>query len=95
MIRNVTLMRFKEGTSPDRIDELAVAMRGLRIDGMRELTMGRDVGLRDSNMDWAVVADFDDVEAYRAYDSDAEHNRIRRELVGPIAERIERCQFEL
>ena len=39
--------------------------------------------------DFAVVADFDDEAAWRAYDTDAEHNRLRAELIRPlIAERV-------
>jgi hypothetical protein len=46
-------------------------------------------------MSHAFVAEFEDEAAYRAYDTDAEHNRIRRELLAPIAERIERFQYEV
>ena len=95
MIRNVTLIKWKPGTSREQVQAVTEAMKRLRIEGMRELTMGDDARLRDGNMDSAVVADFDSVEAYRAYDSDAEHNRIRRELVAPIVDRIERCQVVL
>src|SRR5579875_3927865 len=57
--------------------------------------MGMDAGLRDGNMDVAIVGDFEDEDAYRAYDADPEHNRIRRELLAPIAERVERCQYRI
>ena len=36
-----------------------------------------------------------DDDAYRIYDADPEHNRIRRELFAPISSSIERIQFAL
>ncbi|MEA2640914.1 MAG: hypothetical protein QOF51_2308 [Chloroflexota bacterium] len=71
------------------------AMKGLRVPGLIQLTIGRDLGLRAGNANVAIVSDLTDEAAYLAYDADAEHNRVRRELVAPIVERIERCQFEL
>ena len=40
------------------------------------------------------MADFDDEDAYRRYDTDAEHARIRRELAVHLIETIDRCQFQ-
>jgi hypothetical protein len=57
--------------------------------------MGTDLGLRPGNLDLALVADFESVEAFTAYDQDEEHGRIRRDLVAPVTDRIERCQFEI
>ena len=36
-----------------------------------------------------------DDDAYRVYDADPEHNRIRRELFAPISSSIQRIQFAL
>ncbi len=63
--------------------------------GRTAFTMGPDLGLRPGNYDVAIVADFDDVDSYQAYDTDPDHDRIRRELIAPISERMERCQFLL
>jgi hypothetical protein len=35
-----------------------------------------------------------DVAAYRSYDAEAEHNRVRREMLDPLCEDIARVQFE-
>ena len=56
---------------------------------------GRDLGLREGNASYFLTVDFPDAEAYRAYDLDEEHNRIRREMFAPISEVIERVQFRL
>ena len=41
------------------------------------------------------IVDFPDEDAYRRYDLDEEHNRIRRELFAPISSEIRRIQFRL
>jgi hypothetical protein len=71
-------------------------------DGLRELncpgtisyTLGDDLGLREANWSFAIVADFEDEAAYRGYDQDAEHNRLRG-LLAAQAERVARVQFEI
>jgi hypothetical protein len=92
-IRNVTLIWYKPGTDAAVMDEVATRTRALAIDGMEALWAGRDLGLRPGNADAAVVADFHDADGYRRYDADEEHNRIRRELLAPIVERVVRVQF--
>lgn len=95
MIRNVVVFKIKPGTSDADIDRVCDALLGLQVPGLLNLSIGRDAGLREGNLDIALVSDLADEEAYRAYDNDPEHNRIRRELVAPIAERVERVQYRL
>ena len=95
VVRNVVLVKLKPGVEPAQVDRFLDAMLSLQLPGLTNLTCGRDLGLRDGNFDIALVADLEDEEAYRAYDADAEHNRIRRELIGPLADRLERCQYQV
>ncbi len=95
MIRSVVVVRFKERTPEDRIEAIGTAMRALRFPGMRDWRIVRDLGLRDGNAPYAIVSEFDDEEAYRRYDSDPEHDRVRRELLAPIVEHVERIQFRV
>lgn len=94
MIRNVVLGRLAADADPARLEDAFAALRRLQVEGLLGLQTGRDVGLREGNWDYAITADLADVEAYRRYDSDEEHNRIRREYFGPLSEQIVRCQFE-
>jgi hypothetical protein len=50
---------------------------------------------RAGNASLAIVCDFVDEAAYQHFDTDAEHNRIRRELVAPLVTGVERCHFEI
>ena len=95
MIRNVILVKFHPETTQEQVDALMAAVRALEIPGLISMSVGTDLGLRDGNMSYAGVFDFEDEEAYRAYDRDEEHNRIRRELLAPIAERAERSQYRV
>jgi hypothetical protein len=93
MIRNVVLFSVKDGTQPEKVEAIARAMKAITFAGCSRWEMGRDLNLRDGNLPYAFIAEFDDEAAYRAYDTNEEHNRIRRELLAPIVERIERFQY--
>lgn len=92
MIRNVVLTKLAAGYDTAEVEQFQQGLRALNLAGTRALTTGTDVGLRDGNWDLAIVADFDDVEAYRRYDEDAEHNRLRARIA-PFIEQIARVQF--
>jgi hypothetical protein len=95
MIRNFAILKLRSDVRPDQVDVLIEAMRRLRVIGMSGLIVHRDASLRPGNCDVLIVCDLEDEEAYRRYDSDEEHNRIRRELLAPITERAERIQVRL
>ena len=56
---------------------------------------GRHGGGDEGAASYALTCDFVDEDAYRIYDADAEHNRIRREMFAPISAVVERVQFRL
>ena len=94
MIRNVVLVKLKAGQDAAVIAEIQKGLRGLDCPGTVSYTVGDDLGLREGSWSFAIVADFTDEDSYRAYDQDAEHNRIRARLA-PLAEQVARVQFEL
>ena len=66
------------------------------VDGVEfRMVSGVDAGLRPGNAGYAIAVDLTDEQAYRVYDADAEHNRIREEMFAPISESIERVQFHV
>lgn len=96
MIRNVVVGRLKDGVAPAEAETALQALRDLRVEGVElSLEAGLDLGLRDGNASWAITVDLPDERAYQAYDTDPEHNRIRRELFAPISASIDRIQFRL
>lgn len=94
MIRNVVLGRLRPDASPALLDQALAALSGVAVDGLLDLRVGRDAGLRATgNWDYAITVDLADADSYRRYDQDDEHNRIRRELLGPLCSEIARVQI--
>jgi len=94
MIRNVVLVKLKADHDAAKVAEIQEGLRRIECLGTLRYTLGDDAGLRDGNWSFAIVADFEDRDAYRAYDQDPEHNRLRARLA-PMAEHIARVQFEV
>jgi stress responsive alpha/beta barrel protein len=93
MIRNVVVGRLRPDADPTLIEKGLAGVTALDIEGMSAVHVGRDAGLRAGNWDYAITADFVDEAAYHRYDSDEEHNRLRREYFGPASAEIVRIQF--
>ncbi len=93
VIRSVVLVELKPGADRDAVAAIQAGFRGLGLPGTVSYSLGDDLGLKDGNWSFAIVADFTDAAAYRNYDQDAEHNRLRG-LLAPHLERIARAQFE-
>ena len=94
MIRNVVLVKLKPGQDAAAVAQIQQDLRNLDCPGMLSYTIGDDLGLREGNWSFAIVADLEDEDSYRAYDQDAEHNRIRARIA-PMAEQVARAQFQV
>ena len=88
MIRHTVVFRFAGGTPAERVQAIREALMSLpdRVPEVRSFSCGGDLGLRDGNADFAVVAEFDDEDGWRAYQEHPEHQRIIRELIAPVTE---------
>ena len=95
MIRYVALIKLKAGADEAKVAEWIAATQALKIEGLRNLKFHKDLGLREGNKDYAVVADFDDEDGYRRYDTDAGHAHIRQTLAVHLIETLDRCQFKI
>jgi hypothetical protein len=94
MIRNVVMFKLAGDADRSAVADIQEGLRGLDLPGCGSYTLGDDLGLRDGGWSFAIVADFVDESAYRAYDADPEHNRLRA-LLAPHAESVARVQFSL
>ena len=94
MIRNVVVGRLLPGADPAAVQTALDAIVALPVQGCLDVRVGRDAGLRDGAWGFAITSDWVDADAYRAYDLDAEHDRVRAELFGPLCAEIARVQFE-
>ena len=94
MIRNVVLAKLKDGYDAAELAQIQQGLRELNCPGTVAYSVGSDAGLREGKWDFVIVADFTDVDAYRGYDADAEHNALRARLA-PMVEQIARAQMDL
>ena len=95
MLRNVVMGQLRDGQDPARLDEALAAVAALDLPGLVSMHVGRDLGLRAGGWSFAITNDWVDEDAYRGYDLDEEHNRVRRELFAPICEQTVRVQIAL
>jgi len=93
VIRNVVVGRLNPGVELAEIEPGLAAIMALEPRGLLDCRVGRDLRLRDESWDFAITCDFVDAVAYRSYDTDVEHNRIRREMFAPFCSEIARVQF--
>ncbi|HSL59591.1 MAG TPA: Dabb family protein [Acidimicrobiales bacterium] len=91
MIRHVVCFRWVEGTSAAQVAAVEAALAALpgQIPELLDYRFGPDLGLRDGNGDFAVVADLADAAAWRTYVEHPAHVRVLTERIQPIlAERV-------
>jgi hypothetical protein len=93
MIRNVVVGRVRPDVPRRQLEEALAAIVALEPPGCLDMRVGVDAGLREGNWSFSITADFADEDAYRRYDLEEEHNRVRRELFGPMCEEVVRVQF--
>lgn len=90
-VHNV-FFKWKPGTSPTEISEIAAALSALagKVPSIRSYTVGSDLGLGQpgDRWDFAIIAHFDDETGWREYLSHPAHAAVRDELlISRIAER--------
>ena len=93
MIRNVVMCKMQQGYDEEWLAGLLVRFQTMNCPGTVAYTIGTDLGLREGSWTFAIVADFIDEAAYRAYDADELHNSLRAELA-PHVEQVSRVQFQ-
>ena len=95
MIRNIVVGRLRPGVERAEVGPALAAIAALRPPGLVDCHVGTDLRLRDESWDFAITSDFEDEAAYRGYDADEEHNRIRREMFAPLVAQIVRVQIRV
>ena len=92
--RHVVLFRWKPGTTAAQLETLERALAALpqQIPEIASYRFGRDAAQVNGNFDFAIVADFADVQAWRRYVDHPAHVALVTERVRPlVAERARRA----
>ena len=64
MLRQVLLIRLKQGVTVDQVDAFVHAITEVPFPGRNNVVIGRYLGIRQGNMDLAVSNDFPDEATY-------------------------------
>ena len=86
MFRHVVLLRWiADATDEQRshVESGLAELPGL-IPEIRDYRFGADAHMNDDNFDFAIVADFDDVDAYLVYRDHPDHVSFINERIRPI-----------
>jgi hypothetical protein len=97
MFRHVSLFMFTPQTTVEQQEELARQLRTLpgAVPEIRDYHVGLDAGLEPGNYQFAVVADFDNVEDYLVYRDHPVHRGLIEKYVVPIRASRAAVQYEL
>ena len=96
VLTHVALFTWKAGTTDEQVAALSARLADLPrlIPEIREYRFGRDAGLAEGNVDFAVVARFDSVEGYRGYAAHPAHREVIERLIKPIRDQRVGIQFQ-
>jgi hypothetical protein len=93
----VVCLHVSDDAPPDAADMLRAALAALpsQIPEIRAYSFGPDAGLAPGNADFAIIADFDDADAWRRYQAHPAHVDVVERLVKPFFERRHAAQVEV
>ncbi len=96
MITHIVTFRWKDDAPEDQAVRVSAGLATLPglVPSLRTYHFGADVGAREGNFDYAVVATFDDLDGWRQYDAHVDHNRVADELIRPFIATRASVQFE-
>lgn len=96
MFRHVVLFKWADGVTEEQRQTIVAELRKLpgAIASVREYRVGPDAGLNPANFDFAVVADFDDADGYRAYRDHPAHRAVVEQYITPVVAGRTAVQYE-
>ncbi len=86
MLRHVVLLRWVPGASAEQRRAVTDGLARLPrvVPEIRGYRFGADAGISPGNWDLAIVADFEDTEAYLRYAAHPAHRSVITEQIAPI-----------
>jgi hypothetical protein len=96
MIRHMVLFRWAEEAAEEQKQQVAAELARLPslVPSLRAFHMGPDLGINHGNFDFALAADFDDVDGYVAYRDNPEHRAMISQFIVPAAAQRVAVQYE-
>ena len=96
MIKHVVLFKFKQGIAQADVDELMRLLAALprAIPDIKSYEFGRDVTGTEKPYDFALVSNFDDMNALKRYSDHPDHVNVV-EFVRSISDGVTSVDFEI
>ncbi len=97
MIRHVVLLKLKEETTSEHVQAIAAALAELpsKIPQIQKYVFGKDLAVSDTTSDFGIIADFEDLESYKAYSTHPAHVEAVVNVIKPHVTQKNHLQFEL
>jgi len=97
MLRHIAMFRLKDDAPEGTLESLSIGLSRLpeRIPEIASYRYGPDLGLREGNFDFVVVAEFENQDDFISYANHPDHQAFIRDALTPVvAERVA-IQFEV
>lgn len=97
LLRHAVLLRLRTDVSDEQVQAVLDGLATMpgKMDFIRRYEFGRDVGVLEGNPQVALVADFDSVDDWLAYQDHPDHQRLVKDVIGPLLESMTRVQYEV
>ena len=96
MIRQITLIKFKEGVDQLSYDTMESGLSSLIavVPGLLRFEYGPDLNLEDDTFDYALVIDFESEQAWHSYRNHPDHIAFAEQAMEFIKD-VKRVQYQL
>ncbi len=97
MIRHIVLLKFKEETSADAIEQIKASLQSMpaNIPEIADYSFGQDLCVSDNTADIGIIADFAGVEDFKTYSKHPHHVDAIRNVIKPHVAQKTAMQIEL
>ncbi len=97
MIRHVVLFTWISEATDEQKEQVTKELQALPplMTGLRSFDIGPSAGIAEGNVDFAVVADFEDVESYLSYRGHPAHRAVVEQVITPITKGRAAIQYEI
>lgn len=97
MLRHVVVFTWRPEATEEQKQKVADELAKLPgvVESLRDYRFGPDAGIAEGNYDFAVVADVDDADGFRAYIDHPAHQEVLVNHIRPILDQRAAVQFQL
>ncbi|MCW2899413.1 MAG: Stress responsive alpha-beta barrel domain protein [Streptosporangiaceae bacterium] len=96
-LRHVVLFTWTPEATQEQKDTLQRRLAGLPglVPEIKAYSYGSDAGINEGGYDFAIIADFADLESYLVYRDHPDHRALIEECITPIRDQRAAIQYEL